>query len=80
LFQITPSTQPISLLGFAYETMSNNEYFNLDLRQENGQDRQFVANHSTSRNKLKKKTADYLESADNPLNFALRFLIHFCIS
>lgn len=43
----------------------------MPIRQENGQYRQFVADQSFRRNKLKKKAADYLESANNPLIFAL---------
>ena len=44
-----------------------------DSRQKNRAYRPFVANQSISRNKLKKKAANYLESADNPLKFASDF-------
>ena len=43
------------------------------LRQKNSSCRPFVAYHAIRRNKLKKKTADNLESAQNPLIFASDF-------
>ena len=42
-------------------------------RQKNSSCRLFVAHHAIRRNKLKKKTAFYLETAQNPFTFASDF-------